>query len=500
MDVDYAIRKTEPAPIAETSEPVEVDLYEKWERSDRLSVMFIKTKISTSIQGTLIMRFTSQKLTGLNGVPEYIMQMRDIATELKSLEVDMSESFLMHYILNTLLPQYALFKISYNTHKDKWSINELMIMCVQEEGRLSMEAGENVHMATQGKNKDQAKEKGKAKVSLHAEIKKVSKCFFCKKQGHIKDYPKFKILLGKKVFTILIYKVMYFAHCMLMNEDSSVVWHRRLGHISIERIKKSKGYIFYCPSNSTRIVESRNAKFLENDLISGSDKRFSKRSNVNHSESKPSTSSDGLIVEVHNAPRIQMRVEQSIKTVPQDLVELPDGFQAIGCKWIFKTKKDSLGNIERYKARLVPKGFTQREEIDYTETFSPVSKKDSLRTIMALVAHFDMDLHQMDVKTIFLNGELEKREYHGSVYIPEGLSQEIYINKVLERFQMKDCSPSVAPIVKGDKLHLNQCPRNDLKREQMKDISYAFAIGILMYAQVCIRPDIAFAMGMLGRY
>ncbi|KAL0428017.1 UNVERIFIED_CONTAM: Retrovirus-related Pol polyprotein from transposon TNT 1-94 [Sesamum latifolium] len=186
-----------------------------------------------------------------------------------------------------------------------------------------------------------------------------------------------------------------------------------------------------------------------------------------------------------------------------DLVELPDYFKAIGCKWVFKTKKDSLGNIESYKARLVAKEFTQREGIDYTETFSPVSEKDSLRTIMALVAHFDMDLHQMDVKTTFLNGELEEEVYmkqlEGFSY-SNGEHLETYINKVLERFRMKDCSPSIAPIVKGDKLHLNQCPRNDLEREQMKDIPYASAIGSLMYAQVCTRPDIALAVGMLGRY
>ena len=81
-----------------------------------------------------------------------------------------------------------------------------------------------------------------------------------------------------------------------------------------------------------------------------------------------------------------------------------------------------------------------------------------------------------------------------------GLSQETYINKVLERFQMKDCSQSVAFIMKGDKLSLNQCPKSDLEKESMKNIPYASIVGSLMYAQVCTRPDIAYASGVLGQY
>ena len=81
-----------------------------------------------------------------------------------------------------------------------------------------------------------------------------------------------------------------------------------------------------------------------------------------------------------------------------------------------------LGNIERYKARLVAKGFTQKEGIDYTETLSPVSKKDSLRTILALDAHFDHELQQMDVKTAFLNGDLEEEVYMKQ---PEGFSSSV---------------------------------------------------------------------------
>jgi len=67
--------------------------------------------------------------------------------------------------------------------------------------------------------------------------------------------------------------------------------------------------------------------------------------------------------------------------------------------------------VERYKARLVTKGFTQKECNDLIETFSSVSSKDSFRTIMALVAHFDLKLHQMDVKTAFLNCDIDETIY-----------------------------------------------------------------------------------------
>ena len=88
-------------------------------------------------------------------------------------------------------------------------------------------------------------------------------------------------------------------------------------------------------------------------------------------------------------------------------------------------KLDSQENIERYKARLMAKGFTQREGIDYNETLSPVSCKDSFRIIIALVAHYDLELHQMDVKTIFLNGDMEENIYmaQSKGFVMEGKEQ-----------------------------------------------------------------------------
>jgi hypothetical protein len=89
-----------------------------------------------------------------------------------------------------------------------------------------------------------------------------------------------------------------------------------------------------------------------------------------------------------------------------DLVEISDGAKRVGCKWVYKLKHDSKGKIKRFKARLVAKGFTQREGFDYTKIFPSVSKKDSFRIVMALVAHYDLELHQMDVKIVFPNGDL----------------------------------------------------------------------------------------------
>ncbi|XP_074302718.1 uncharacterized protein LOC141634435 isoform X2 [Silene latifolia] len=182
---DYAIQHEEPAEINKTSTPDEVDHREKWEKSNYICTMFIKTKLCASIRGsveqhtkvrdllkaideqfetsdkalasTLIMKFTSLKLNATNGVRDFIMRMRDIAAQLK------------------------------------------------EEGRLLLEEGEKVNLTT-STNKESSstkkghhKDKGKGKMSVEPTIKKESSCFFCKKKGHMKkDCIKFKAWLKKK--------------------------------------------------------------------------------------------------------------------------------------------------------------------------------------------------------------------------------------------------------------------------------------------------------------
>ena len=91
-----------------------------------------------------------------------------------------------------------------------------------------------------------------------------------------------------------------------------------------------------------------------------------------------------------------------------ELAELPHGRNAIGSKWVFKHKRDADGKIHKCKARLVAKGYSQISGVDYDEVFSPVVKYNSIRTLLALVNQHNLELHQMDVKTAYLNGNLEE--------------------------------------------------------------------------------------------
>lgn len=103
------------------------------------------------------------------------------------------------------------------------------------------------------------------------------------------------------------------------------------------------------------------------------------------------------------AMREELKSMDDIKVC--DLVELPEDSKKVNCKWLFKAKLDSNEAIH------VGKGYFQKYGIDYKETFSPMSNKDSLRIVLALMAYYDLEFHQMDVKTASMNGDLEEEVY-----------------------------------------------------------------------------------------
>ena len=94
-----------------------------------------------------------------------------------------------------------------------------------------------------------------------------------------------------------------------------------------------------------------------------------------------------------------------------DFIELPKGQKAISSKWVFKLKTGADGLVERHKARLVAQGFSQKFGSDYDETFCPVVRFESVRTVIALAVQNGLKLYQMDMTTAFLNGELEEEVY-----------------------------------------------------------------------------------------
>ncbi|GJZ80449.1 pol polyprotein [Tanacetum coccineum] len=95
----------------------------------------------------------------------------------------------------------------------------------------------------------------------------------------------------------------------------------------------------------------------------------------------------------------------------------PTSYGSVGYKWIFKKKMKADGTVDKYKARLVIQGFRQREGLDYFDTYSPVTRITSIRMIIAIAALRNLEIHQMDVKTAFLNGDLEEEIYMNQ---PEG--------------------------------------------------------------------------------
>ena len=98
----------------------------------------------------------------------------------------------------------------------------------------------------------------------------------------------------------------------------------------------------------------------------------------------------------------------------------PRGRRPIGCRWVLTTKQDEHGQVSRFKARLVAKGYSQRPGIDYWETFAPVARHTTVRVFLCVAALEDLELHQLDVQTAFLNGKLEEEVYMSP---PPGLDQ-----------------------------------------------------------------------------
>jgi hypothetical protein len=178
---------------------------------------------------------------------------------------------------------------------------------------------------------------------------------------------------------------------------------------------------------------------------------------------EPATYAEAMMDPYYEKWQVDMRSEIDSMGENQvwNLVDPPEGVRPIECKWIYKKKKDMDGNVNIYKARLVAKGFRQVQGVDYDKTFLPVVILKSIRIILAIATYFDYEIWQMDVKTTFLNGNLDEDVYMIQL---EGFVDPINAEKICELqksiYGLKQASQSwnirFDEVVKGFGFHQNE--------------------------------------------
>ncbi|GKB92854.1 retrovirus-related pol polyprotein from transposon TNT 1-94 [Tanacetum coccineum] len=153
-----------------------------------------------------------------------------------------------------------------------------------------------------------------------------------------------------------------------------------------------------------------------------------------------------------------------------ELVPQPDKGMVITLKWIYKVKLDKLGGILKNKARLVACGYRQEEGINFEESFAPIARLEAIRIFLAFAAHMNMVVYQIDVKTVFLNGNLRE-----------------------EKYDFDSCDLVDTPMVEKSKLD------EDKEGKAVDPSQYRSMIGTLLYLKAN-RPDLQFSICMCARY
>ncbi|KAJ9566458.1 hypothetical protein OSB04_002424 [Centaurea solstitialis] len=289
--------------------------------------------------------------------------------------------------------------------------------------------------------------------------------------------------------------------------------------------KTTVGYYFYNPEEN-KVFVARNGKFLEEMFLSLENTRkdvdlqpieevqtqgLRRSSRVrqepdrylgflvsqdNGDLNEPTSYGEAMLGSESEQWQEAMKAEMQSMYDNQvwELTDLPQHCRAVGRKWVFKKKTDMDGNVHTFKARLVAKGFTQTHGIDYDETFSPVAMLKSIRILMAISAYFNYEIWQMDVKTAFLNGKLTEDVYMEQL---EGFEDPKNPDK---KFRMDESKKGFIPMQHGIVLSKTQCPVSSQDQDKMKSVPYASAIGSIMYAMLCTRPDVAYLVSVMSRY
>ena len=177
------------------------------------------------------------------------------------------------------------------------------------------------------------------------------------------------------------------------------------------------------PSELRRSQRTRKEKYLDSDFVSpdqitflvegNRDRILRKMKILLNIEDEPKTLSEALAS--RDSAFWQEAINDEMDSIMSNntwiLMDLPSWSKPIKNKWVFRRKFNSDGTIQTFKARLVAKGFTQKKGLDYFDTYAPVARITSIRILFALASVYKLHVHQMDVKTAFLNGDLKEEVY-----------------------------------------------------------------------------------------
>ncbi|KAK1631341.1 hypothetical protein QYE76_005656 [Lolium multiflorum] len=565
-----------------------------------------------------------------SSVSEHMLAMTGHAKKLSDLGIVIPNRLGINRVLQSLPPSYKNFVMNYNMQNMNKELPELFSMLKSAEIEIKKEhqvlmVNKTTSFKKQGKSKGKFKKGGKKAATPPVKPKTGPKpdaeCYYCKEKGHWKRNCS-KYLADLKSGLVKKKKEEFL---------TKEVTGRKVELDEIEEsllVDQSSAVPEDVPVPPTPATEEANDNDHETSNETATEPRRSTRERatpdwydpclnvmiVDNNDEDPATYEEAMMSPDSNKWQEAMKSEMGsmYDNKVWTLVDLPDSRKAVENKWIFKRKTDADGNITVYKARLVAKGFRQIQGVDYDETFSPVAKLKSVRILLAIAAFFDYEIWQMDVKTAFLNGDIEEELYmvqpkgfvdpknadkvcklqrsiyglkqasrswnrrfdkvikdfgfiqcHGEaciykkvsgssvafliLYVDDilligndiellssvkgylnnsfsmkdlgeasyilgikiyrdrsrrliGLSQSTYLDKILKKFRMDESKKGFLPMLPGKVLSKTQGPATAEERERMSQIPYASAVGSIMYAMLCTRPDIAHAVSLTSRY
>ncbi|KAK1607957.1 hypothetical protein QYE76_031630, partial [Lolium multiflorum] len=565
-----------------------------------------------------------------SSISEHMLVMTGHAKKLSDLGIVIPNRLGINRVLQSLPPSYKNFVMNYNMQNMNKEFPELFGMLKAAEIEIKKEhqvlmVNKTTSFKKQGKSKGKNKKSGKKAATPPVKPKSGPKpdaeCYYCKEKGHWKRNCS-KYLADLKSGLVKKKKEEFL---------TKEVTGRKVELDEIEEsllVDQSSAVPENVPVPPTPATEEANDNDHETSNETATEPRRSTRDRatpdwydpclnvmiVDNNDEDPATYEEAMMSPDSNKWQEAMKSEMGsmYDNKVWTLVELPDSRKAVENKWIFKRKTDADGNITVYKARLVAKGFRQIQGVDYDETFSPVAKLKSVRILLAIAAFFDYEIWQMDVKTAFLNGDIEEELYmvqpkgfvdpknankvcklqrsiyglkqasrswnrrfdkvikdfgfiqcHGEaciykkvsgssvafliLYVDDilligndiellssvkgylnnsfsmkdlgeasyilgikiyrdrsrrliGLSQSTYLDKILKKFRMDESKKGFLPMLPGKVLSKTQGPATAEERERMSQIPYASAVGSIMYAMLCTRPDIAHAVSLTSRY